>query len=375
MSMFALLLATSLAAQLPVAARGAGACLSHTSSAGLDTAAYARVGARFEGLFAEAGDFHELRLDRAELGGCVVHDSGAGLLVGVEAVRSAGPDSLIGIDGDSIIVRLEYAVGYYRLALGPGVLRVQAGLVPDAWVHTLERHYDLRGTSPLLSEGAELYETSDLGATLAYAVLDGRLSLEVAYGNGEGATEVEQNTGKNLTVVLSGAPLVIELLGAPLTVGLHASLRDGSLGVAEIRNHRLAGAVTVVHPRLRAGAELVHARGYRGRGEIEALGLGVWLAGTLVDPWLGVSTRLDLLEADLDASDAGVTTTTLGLYTDAVSQLAPSAPLRLRLHAAWQHTSRGAAAPPVPGAALDTDRLALVLEASAFIGDLSADLE
>jgi hypothetical protein len=375
MSMFAVLLATSLAAQLPVAARGAGACLSHTSSAGLDTAAYARVGARFEALFAEAGDFNELRLDRAELGGCVVHDSGAGLLLGVEAIRSAGPDSLIGVDGDSIVVRLEYAVGYYRAALGPGVLRVQAGLVPDAWVHTLERHYDLRSTAPLLSETARFYETSDLGVTLAYAVLDGRLSLEVAYGNGEGAAEVEQNTGKNLTVVLSGAPLVLEILGAPLTIGLHASLRDGSLGVAEVRNHRLAGAITAVHPRLRAGAELVHARGYRGRGDVEALGLGVWLAGTLVDPWLGVSTRLDLLEADLDASDAGVTTTTLGLYTDAVSQLAPSAPLRLRLHAAWQHTSRGAAAPPVPGAALDTDRLALVLEASAFVGDLSADLE
>lgn len=350
------------ASELPPGARPVSACLTRTPTSGLGGGAFGEVSARYQALFTAAGDFQEITLDRAQLGGCLVHDSGAGLLLGVEAVRSAAPGSLIGVDGDSIVVRLRYALASFDRAMGPGRLTVRAGLVPDPWLETVERRFDLRRVGPTTSES--FFEPSDLGATVRYAILDERLALTVAYLNGEGAREVEQNTGKNLTAVLGADVLVLELPAGPLTVGVHGALRDGSLGVGEARNHRVAAAITAVHPRASAGVEVVGALGYAGRGERAALGVGGWIAGTILDPWVGLSARVESLNADLDADGAAVLTTTLGLYGDVTSV---AEPLRLRLHLLWQHTSAGAAAPPLPGADLDSDRLSVVIESLAFL--------
>jgi len=353
--------------QLPVAVRPLAGCYAHAAP-GLSAAAFGQVFAGYQALFSEAGDFNEMRLDRADLGGCVTHESGGGVLIGLEAIRSAGPDSLFGVDVDSIVIRVKHALGFFRTELGPGEVLVQAGLVPDPWIASVERRYDLRALSPLLAERGLFFDASDLGASASYSALEGRIAASAAYGNGEGRNQIEQNTGKNLTLVLSGSPLVLDLPGGRLDVTLHAAFRDGSIGVGSARNHRLAGALTVVHPRARAGAEIAHARGYRGRGEIDALGFGAWLSGTILDPWLGVAGRLDVLDANTAGAGTAKLTSTVGVFGDLVSQTDAATPFRLRLHLAWQHTTHGAAAPPLPGAAgaIDDDRLSVVLEALAF---------
>ncbi len=87
-----------------------------------------------------------------------------------------------------------------------------------------------------------------------------------------------------------------------------AVVRDGSLGVALIRDRRFGGGLTALTPWVRGGLEVMIARGIGDRGEAEATMFGGWADGRVIDG-LFLSARGATLRY---ADDAGTMSTVGG---------------------------------------------------------------
>lgn len=304
--------------------------------------------------------FSEFEIGRAELSSRFRPVSWGGFEVTAEAIRSASPQSVLGVDGDSLVLRLKRAWTFVEGDVGPVTLGGRAGLIPDPWVEALEGGYDHRGMSATLAERGAFFDTSDLGAAVTAEAWSGQARMHLSLTNGEGRNRVEQNSGKNVTVVLSLMPRVLETLDGPGVVGLHVTGRDGSSGTASIRSHRLAAALTWTHPRMNAGAEAVRAWGYAGRGGRETQGVGAWAGGTVWEPWIGLIGRADLLDMDRSRDDTWRVRGTGGIYSDPWRGTSGS---RLRLYGLTQVNRAHASAAPIPGAseAFDDVRVMFLL--------------
>lgn len=317
----------------------------------------------------EAQSFNQFTLRRAELGLGFLHEGRHGFVVNLEALRSAGPGSYVGIDDNSLVMRVKHAFGVARWEVGPGEVMVRGGLIPDVWVELVERAYDLRGVQALGFESAQLYDTSDLGASAAYRLWDGRLEARLEVANGEGRNQVELNEGKNTALTLSARPWRPVVRGRAGELGLHGSYRDGSVGFSSRANHRLSGALTFQSPLLFAGFEYGRAMGYLGRGDQRAQLLGGWVSGALRPTWLGVFGRGTLTQVDLEQPDALSSALHVGLYVDLID--AGDAPRdvlgfpRLRLYAGYRRETSSALGAPIAGVPEATDRHALLLTLSA----------
>jgi len=231
-------------------------------------------------------------LDRAEVSGQVTVAARATAELALEAVRSAGPDSAAGIDGDSILVRVKRASIGGR-GRGPRELTYGAdlGLVADPWIAALG-DYPLRTLGLAIVEAQGLVASSDLGLS-AHAALGRIASLTVAVTNGEGAHQPERNRGKSTSVVVSA-----HLAG----VGLHLYGRDGSVGPGSTRSHRAGAAVSWHHPRAAAGADLVQAWGVGDRPDVLATTVEAWADVRALDA-AGVMVRFDRVAVDGPTDD------------------------------------------------------------------------
>lgn len=215
-------------------------------------------------------DVSEFRLDRGELGAVVGlgHDFGAELRL--ESVRSAAEGGALGIDGDSIVVRIKRAQAFGDFEREGLHLHGALGVTPDPWITALETDYPLRPLSATASERVLGWPTSDLAALgrIAY----GPVRLSVQFGNGEGLDYPERNDGKTTTGVIEALPL--DTVAARVRV--MGVARDGSVGPARVRDRRFGGAATLWTPFASAGGELVQAYGIGDRGDLEALALAGW---------------------------------------------------------------------------------------------------
>ncbi|MEL6179432.1 MAG: hypothetical protein AAFS10_10785 [Myxococcota bacterium] len=313
----------------------------------IDLEAQMFSGYRYEDTSAE--DFNAFDITRAELGTWLRFNPHLGGEMRIEAIRSAGPQSLLGVDGDSLVLRVKRAWAYTRTKAGPVLLDVRAGLIPDPWVDTLEMGYDLRGISPTAGELSLFFDTSDLGASLIVQLFDGLAQLQVAATNGEGRNQAEQNNGKNTTAVLSVSPLRLKLKGEEAVLTLLGFYRDGSIGVGKVRSNRLGGGVTFVSAYGWAGAEYIQADGVFGR-EQTGSALAAWANVPILANWLGVVGRYDLINTDTDANDATRTILSGGLYSDLVYPGRPPDPTRFRIYLLAQSEEVGDDAAPAPGA-------------------------
>ena len=295
----------------------------------------------------EGDSFNAFELRRAELGAGFRWRKLGGMFLNLEGVRSASPESLLGVDGNSFLLRVKHAYAFGDPELGPGRLILRAGLIEDAWVSRLESNFGLRGYDATSSERTRLFETSDLGVTVGYDLLDELAALRVSATNGEGRNDVEQNRGKNTTIVLTTVPFKPELLGEQLRTGLHLGYRDGSVGVGRARNHRVFGSVFAAHPRAELGAEFVRALGVENDGAIEAQVISAWLRAEPIERWLGAFFRYEQFDANLDVDDDLVRTLQGGFYSDLLrDRLSRS---RLRLYLAGELAQRDINSPEVPG--------------------------
>jgi hypothetical protein len=316
--------------------------------------------------------FNEFRVDRGEMGTGLVwkaHDRiEAGAVVRIEAIRSAGPQSLQGIDGDSLVTRLLETYGQIAVHVGPFDLGARMGLVPERWIEQVQKGYDTRGIEGTPAEKALMLDRSDLGATLTASGWKGLVEVDLQFVNGEGRAQKEQNSGKNTTAMLTVRPFQRRHSKGPIALAVHGAYRDGSLGVGSLRNHRGLAAITFASPWAYAGFEYAHALGYQSRGDVAATALGAWASAHVIAPWLGLMAKYDRIQADVDTRGSAVQSATAGVFSDLFPSIDRNR-RRVRLYATYQYEGYGDVAGPLPGTpqALDTHRFLLQLQAGGAV--------
>lgn len=223
----------------------------------------------------------------------------------LEGIRSAGQDSLMGIDGDSFILRVKRAWGSYQLEKSSWSLVTRIGLIPDLWHLRIMSAFPLRALGASQGEREGFQDTSDLGASWTLSAYDQSIFLSVS--NGEGRRYPEQNQGKNVLIGLQ--------LSAPLfehRTYLSIAYQDGSKGPSSSRNHRLYGVVCWPSSRLNLGITGTYAWGYRARPEQEVLAIQGWLATWIFPKYLGIYALGEDVKLQAGSSDHRSTRWTMG---------------------------------------------------------------
>lgn len=335
----------------------------------------------------ETESFNDFQLRRAEIGLGYAHKK-TRFVVNTEAIRSAGPQSLFGIDNNSLVFRVKHAFAQWTPLKPPAwissnsdrrfwSLDFRVGMIPDVWVAQVEQSYDLRGINTTLSEGGNFFDTSDLGISASVGAFHKALTLNMSITNGEGRNERELNSGKNATFVFSIRPnqfLINEnqyLKHADL--GIHLSYRDGSVGFASLANHRIAGAITARFNRIFAGFEYIHATGYNipdpDTGVVDARGFGGWLNGAIYPNWLGLALTYRQVQPNTEI-DGNWNELIAGIYVDAIdtqpNRLRDVLGFpRLRLYLSYRRLGFDSNVSPTPGNAQASTVNAIMLTLSA----------
>jgi hypothetical protein len=218
----------------------------------------------------------------------------------LEAVRSASEGALLGVAGDSLVLRLREAWGGW---LSPRV-DVRAGVVPTLALPEIESTWGLRAVSSTPLEATRMIAPADLGVTARVALPRGLGALATGVFNGEGYAQREFNRSKNVEVMAVLRPLPGGAL-APLC--LLASYVLGTTGAGDGRADRATGAVLWRGGRVRAGASFTYAWGVNDRGDREG-----WLAEGFVaaEPVgsLLLGARVLRWQRDVDVDTDRVTT-------------------------------------------------------------------
>jgi len=173
----------------------------------------------------------------------------------LEAVRSASEGALIGVAGDSLVLRVREAYAAYRAF---DRLEVQAGVIPTLTVPELDGTWMLRPVAASGLEANQLATPADLGAKVRLDIQDRYGFVAVAATNGEGYTSRELNRGKNLEAAVEIHPLP---RGPLLPLGVFASYQAGSTGTVSARADRLTSGLVWQGVRVRGGAFFTYAWG------------------------------------------------------------------------------------------------------------------
>jgi hypothetical protein len=244
-------------------------------------------------LFEENGEsewFHEFELPRAHGAIGVRYDIAHARLL-LEAVRSASEGALIGVAGDSFVMRLREA--YAGLVLFE-MLTLRGGVVPTFTVEALEDAWDMRAVGPVGLERVGFLSPADLGASARVDLPLGLGWVAVGSYNGEGYPGRELNRGKNTEIAARVHPFA-PLAEAARPLGVVLSYAGGSSGTALARSNRLTGGLVWDDERVGAGASASYAMGVEDDGGRESLLLegfvrgnpvaGLLLAGQVAHWW------------------------------------------------------------------------------------------
>ncbi len=289
----------------------------------------------------------ELRLDRGELGARVGLGEHAAAQLRLEAIRSASDGGALGIDGDSTVVRVKYANVAGSATLGPVIVDGALGFVGDPWIRTIEDGYTLKPLSRTGSERLLGWATSDLAALVRGTV--GPVRASVSVGNGEGQRYPERNDGKTTTAVAE----VVAVDTDDVRASVAGMFRDGSIGVARVRDRRAGGGATLITPWACGGVEVVKAWGIGDRGDAEGLAIGAWADGRIVEK-LHVAARV----ATLGYAAGGRASTFGGAI--AVEPWTKDL-ARLRIWLAVDRITSSGAAMPLPGADAGDATVAMII--------------
>jgi hypothetical protein len=233
--------------------------------------------------------FHEFELPRAHASirgrwG----DASARILL--EAVRSTSEGALIGVAGESIVLRLREAWAGYRLF---DTLDIRAGMVPTLTIPALEAAWRSRAVERVGPERVGLLSPADLGA---HAVVTLPLDLGwIGAGgyNGEGYAAQELNRGKNAEIAADIHPFGWTELGKPFSV--FGSYHNGSSGTGLARADRITAALLWNDVLVGGGASMTYALGVQDDDDKNAVILegfvrgnpifGLLLAGQVAHYW------------------------------------------------------------------------------------------
>jgi hypothetical protein len=173
----------------------------------------------------------------------------------VEGAYATAGGALIGVSGDSVVVRLREAWAGYRFHF----LEARLGLVPTLLIPELERGFRHR---ELTADGLELHRflaPADFGGTLRVEFPAEFGWAGVAVTNGEGYTSRELNDGKNVELTTLVRPLTFVSKLRPLELVGSASF--GSAGLPAVATQRLGGGVQWSTAVLGVGVSAFYARG------------------------------------------------------------------------------------------------------------------
>lgn len=208
-----------------------------------------------------------------------------------EAVRSASEGALLGVAGDSLVLRVREAWGGYHRG---DWLEVQAGVVPTLSVPVIEGAWRLRavGATPLELTG--LSSPADLGATVRVRLPGGFGVVGLGAYNGDGYAQRELNRGKNVEAALTFHPWPHGALEA-LTV--FASYVNGSSGTGLARADRVTGALLWQGARLRGGVTGTYGWGVGDDAAQESLLLEAFVSAEPLARWI-VGARVTWWQRD-----------------------------------------------------------------------------
>ncbi len=173
----------------------------------------------------------------------------------LEAVRSASEGALVGVAGDSLVVRVREAYGAYKV-LAP--VEISAGVIPTLTIPELDGTWMLRAIAPSGIEANGLGAPADLGAKVRVEAPDHYGWAAVAATNGEGYAGRELNRGKSIEGAIEVHPLPD---GALLPLGIFFSYNAGSIGTVSARADRLTSGLVWQGTMVRAGAFFTYAWG------------------------------------------------------------------------------------------------------------------
>ena len=212
---------------------------------------------------------HELDVPRIHAALDASADSVRGRLV-IEGVRSASEGALIGVAGNSMVLRAREAFAAYTLSIVEG----SAGIVPKLTLSEIDGTWMLRAVAIAPEEAHGFHSPADVGATLRATLPQGYGFVALGGYNGEGYQHRELNRGKNGEVAASIHPVPRGAL-APLAV--FASYELGSTGTGLARADRATGALLWQGKLLRAGVAVTHAWGLADDGSRRALLLDAFI--------------------------------------------------------------------------------------------------
>jgi len=184
----------------------------------------------------------------------------------VEAVRSAAEGALVGVAGDSLVLRVREAWAAYR-AVAP--LEISAGVIPTMTVPDLDGTWMMRAVAPSGLENGGLMTPADLGAKARADIPAGYGWVGTAFYNGDGYASRELNRGKTFEGATEIHPLAAMPLLKPLA--LLASYVGGSTGTSLARANRVTGGVLWQGERIRGGVYATHAWGVAQLGTQNAI--------------------------------------------------------------------------------------------------------
>ncbi len=205
--------------------------------------------------------YHEFELPRAHAR-IDAQFEGARARILVEGVRSASEGSLLGVAGDSFVLRLREAWLAYTAW---DIIETRLGLVPTMTIGPVESLWGLRMVAPTGIERAGLLSPADLGGTVRGFFPKGFGWVGAGAYNGEGYTQRELNRGKNVEVATEIHPFAFSEAAAPFTV--LASYSSGSSGTALARSNRVSTSLGWQGDVVRGGASFTYAWGIADQGD------------------------------------------------------------------------------------------------------------
>lgn len=205
--------------------------------------------------------YHEFELPRALLGAAATYENARVGLV-AETVRSTSGGSLIGVAGESIVLRVRAAYLGYELFER---LSVKAGVVPTLLIPELERSWGLRVLAPTALERTGAWSPADLGATARVLLPRGFGSVSVGVYNGEGYTGRELNRGKSLEAVAVLHPGALGP-GWAKPLAVFGSYVAGSTGTGRARADRVSGGLAYATRAIGVGALVTYGLGFEDEG-------------------------------------------------------------------------------------------------------------
>lgn len=199
--------------------------------------------------------FHTFELPRAHASLLASFDIAEAKVL-VEGVRSASEGALLGVGGDSIVLRLREAWGGFTAWEH---IEVRFGLVPTLTIPVFEDFLHLRPLASSAIERVGFGSPADLGVTVRGILPHGHGFVATAFYNGEGYRQRELNRGKNLEVASELHPLASVAGAEPLT--LFGSYVSGSSGTAIGRADRIHVGIGWLGDVIRGGVGMSYALG------------------------------------------------------------------------------------------------------------------